>query len=244
MNWDGSDVREVPTHNHPISPSWSADGRQLVYRSDNEDREGYSSEIYVINLDGSGETRIFTNPMKTNGDEDMVYEVAWCPVQSSHPAAAHSWRTSAVVAGAIVVLLVAVYAFEHFRNNATVGPNTAVELLAPAPSTPAAVSPMTAPPEPSTLLGKWYWKGTEDYYDFRANGRCLANSDTSDQRGWDPQVMSCDVNTPGYIKLSFESEPTTFAIVSFSSSEMHIAKTYLMGPNHILARDERVLIRK
>jgi len=117
MNWDGSGVREVLTRNHPVSPSWSFDGNQIVYRSMNDDREGYSSEIYVINLDGSGETRVFTNPMKPSGDEDMVYEVAWCPVQSSHLTAAPSSQTSALVVAAILVLLLAVYAFEHFSRS-------------------------------------------------------------------------------------------------------------------------------
>lgn len=143
MNWDGSDVREVPTTNHPVSPSWSPNGDQLVYRTF-DDREGYSSEIYIINLDGSGETRIFTNPMKPNGDDDMVYEVAWCPVQSSYHAAAGLSKStnlqarpakassiSTVVIAVIAFLLLAVYAFEHFSHTSAPSEEAAVPRVVP-----------------------------------------------------------------------------------------------------------------
>jgi hypothetical protein len=172
-------------------------------------------------------------------------------------ALAHSQRPSAPVVVKNVVILVAIVVLVWSNKTGTLdrrqqyanptAPAVSAVAAPPtptAPSAPPAVSPLTAPPEPSKLLGKWYWKGTEDYYDFRGNGTCLANSDTLDQRGWDPQVKSCDVNTLGYVKLSFESEPMTFAIVSFSSSEMHIAQNVTYGPEPHLVRDERVLIRK
>lgn len=58
MNADGSDQRNLT--NSPgwdTSPSWSPDGRRIVFQSD---RDG-NPEIYVMNADGSGQTNLTRN---------------------------------------------------------------------------------------------------------------------------------------------------------------------------------------
>ncbi|MGC8838192.1 MAG: hypothetical protein ACP5UM_07230 [Anaerolineae bacterium] len=62
MKADGTDMRQVTQHpggcgGYNKSPSWSPDGRQLVYYS--TDRFGPGGfDIFVINVDGSGETAL------------------------------------------------------------------------------------------------------------------------------------------------------------------------------------------
>ena len=56
---DGSSVRNVTQHPaNDALPSWSPDGKQLVFRST---RDG-NKELYVIGADGAGLTRLTTSP--------------------------------------------------------------------------------------------------------------------------------------------------------------------------------------
>ena len=60
MNADGSGLRRltrIPQVNGPL-PSWSPDGRKIVFVSD---RDG-NFEIYVMNADGSGQHNLTRNP--------------------------------------------------------------------------------------------------------------------------------------------------------------------------------------
>jgi len=55
------------------APDWSPDGLKIAYRSD---RDG-ESDIYVINVDGSGETRLTDDPAydwapQWSPDEDIL----------------------------------------------------------------------------------------------------------------------------------------------------------------------------
>ncbi len=50
MNADGSGVRRL-THGASGSPAWSPDGRRIAFRGD-------KSDIYVVDVDGSGQRRL------------------------------------------------------------------------------------------------------------------------------------------------------------------------------------------
>jgi TolB protein len=59
MNVDGTNLRQLTnTPNHENgTPAWSPDGTRILFQSD---RDG-DAEIFVINLDGSGETQLTFN---------------------------------------------------------------------------------------------------------------------------------------------------------------------------------------
>ena len=70
MNADGSNVREV-TELSTFSGrmDWSADGEKLVY----SDLSNDNADIYVVNVDGSGKTRLTDDP------EFRDYHPSWSP---------------------------------------------------------------------------------------------------------------------------------------------------------------------
>ena len=69
MNADGSGLRNLTRHaGSDMSPSWSPDGRQIVFQTD---RDG-NQEISVMNADGSGLRNLTRNP---GPDRDP----AWSP---------------------------------------------------------------------------------------------------------------------------------------------------------------------
>jgi TolB protein len=80
MKADGSDLQKIAEHpaqgGHNKSPSWSPDGLQLVYSStDRNPKPGV--DIFVINIDGSGETAL------THGKTDLLnggFDPNWSPV--------------------------------------------------------------------------------------------------------------------------------------------------------------------
>ncbi len=81
MKADGTDMRQVTEH--PAScggynkcPSWSPDGRQLVYFSSDRSPEP-GADIFIINVDGSGETAL------THGQTELHhggFYPDWSPV--------------------------------------------------------------------------------------------------------------------------------------------------------------------
>ncbi len=81
MKVDGSDMRKITEHpegcgGYNKSPSWSPDGKQLVYSSTKRN-PSTGSDIYIINVDGSGETAL------THGKTDLFnggFYPSWSPV--------------------------------------------------------------------------------------------------------------------------------------------------------------------
>ncbi len=71
MNEDGSNVtRLANATGAPQDPAWSPDGTRIAYTAS---RQGFSSEIYVVNVDGTGAALDVTN----NAGED--FGPAWSP---------------------------------------------------------------------------------------------------------------------------------------------------------------------
>jgi Tol biopolymer transport system component len=65
INADGSGRRRLTTaRGNDFSPTWSPDGRRLVFRSDRDRRDppDLNNEFYVICADGSGERRLTVTP--------------------------------------------------------------------------------------------------------------------------------------------------------------------------------------
>lgn len=70
INADGSGMRQVTSHpqgpgGYNKCPSWSPDGRRLVYFSTDRNAEP-GPDIFVINVDGSGETALTQGPTDLN----------------------------------------------------------------------------------------------------------------------------------------------------------------------------------
>lgn len=81
MKVDGSDIHKITEHpggcgEYNKSPSWSPDGKQLVYSSTHRNPSP-GVDIYIINVDGSGETAL------THGKTDLHnggFYPSWSPV--------------------------------------------------------------------------------------------------------------------------------------------------------------------
>ena len=73
VNRDGRGLRKVARNAN--GPSWSPDGRWLVYTSD---RSG-NGDIYVVNADGSGERRLTHSKLEETSP-------VWSSVESMPPA--------------------------------------------------------------------------------------------------------------------------------------------------------------
>jgi len=79
MNADGSDVQRL-TFNPAadVEPAWSPDGSRIAWRSE---RDG-NAEIYVMNADGSNQTRLTTmrrsmpNRLVAGRPADRIHELA------------------------------------------------------------------------------------------------------------------------------------------------------------------------
>jgi Tol biopolymer transport system component len=61
MNADGTGERQLTTTGGDGFPAWSPDGRQVAFVG-GRDTSGISGEIYVMNDDGSAQTRLTGMP--------------------------------------------------------------------------------------------------------------------------------------------------------------------------------------
>jgi Tol biopolymer transport system component len=82
MDGDGSDVRRLTTHaDWDMEPAWSPDGTRIAFQSrrDRTDKRIASSELYVMQADGSGQTRLTqkVNPW------DFSDQPVWAPSGAS-----------------------------------------------------------------------------------------------------------------------------------------------------------------
>ena len=82
MDADGSNMREIT--NHPAGcggynkhPSWSPDGKKIVYWSSDRDPEKNSENIYIINIDSSDETALTRGVTELNYGG---YDPDWSPI--------------------------------------------------------------------------------------------------------------------------------------------------------------------
>ncbi|MYE89606.1 DUF5050 domain-containing protein [Candidatus Poribacteria bacterium] len=68
MDADGGNKQNLT--NHPSddrSPSWSLDGKRIVFQSDRDNDKGHNIEIYVMDADGSNQINL-TNNLTNDGD--------------------------------------------------------------------------------------------------------------------------------------------------------------------------------
>jgi Tol biopolymer transport system component len=84
INADGSNLRQITDHPKGCGgqnkhPGWSPDGSRIIFSSDdrNPPSEPISENIFVINIDGSGETALTHGATKINYGG---YDPAWSPI--------------------------------------------------------------------------------------------------------------------------------------------------------------------
>lgn len=63
MNADGSNQRQITQLGGAnFGPSWTPDGRRIIFSSNHKNPRSRNFDLYLVNLDGSGLTQVTTNP--------------------------------------------------------------------------------------------------------------------------------------------------------------------------------------
>lgn len=81
MSADGSQRKQLTTTpDSKIQPSWSPDGRQILYTSFGG---GSSSKVYVMNADGTGQRQLTYNPDAGDGFAEWSPDGQWITYTST-----------------------------------------------------------------------------------------------------------------------------------------------------------------
>jgi Tol biopolymer transport system component len=118
MDGDGSDVRRLTTDaNWDTEPAWSPDGTRIAFQSrrDGIDKRIASSELYVMQADGSGQTRLTQKVDTWDFSDDPVWARSGASLlyRSSNGEGGNLWTIGADGSGAAQ--------FTHWGENANVG---------------------------------------------------------------------------------------------------------------------------
>jgi Tol biopolymer transport system component len=63
MNADGSDQRQITSLGGAnFGPSWTPDGRRIIFSSNHKNPRSRNFDLYLVNLDGTGLLQVTTNP--------------------------------------------------------------------------------------------------------------------------------------------------------------------------------------
>ena len=63
MNADGSNQKQITSLGGAnFGPSWTPDGRRIIFSSNHKNPRSRNFDLYLVNLDGSGLTQVTTNP--------------------------------------------------------------------------------------------------------------------------------------------------------------------------------------
>ena len=62
VNNDGTGLTQLTTSGYDFNPAWSPDGRKIIFLSQRNNHHSTNNEIYIMNADGSDQTRLSNSP--------------------------------------------------------------------------------------------------------------------------------------------------------------------------------------